>query len=103
MAEGSKRATTKKIIALGGPNRQVLVNANMMAVKLMLLGVWVAWSLSLAVARADPVPNILFIFSDDHAMRTISAYAGEAGVNRTPGIDRLAAAGAIFTRSMPRW
>ena len=39
------------------------------------------------------------IFSDDHALRTISAYAGEGAVNRTPNLDRLAAEGAIFTRS----
>lgn len=42
-------------------------------------------------------PNIVFIFSDDHALRTISAYG--AGVNRTPNIDRLADEGAIFRRS----
>ena len=44
-------------------------------------------------------PNILIIFSDDHALRTISAYANESGVNQTPNIDRLANEGAIFTRS----
>jgi arylsulfatase A-like enzyme len=44
-------------------------------------------------------PNILFIFSDDHALRTISAYAGGGGMNRTPNIDRLAEQGAVFTRS----
>ena len=40
-------------------------------------------------------PNILIIFSDDHALRTISAYAEESGVNQTPNIDRLASEGAI--------
>lgn len=33
-------------------------------------------------------PNILFIMSDDHASRAISAYGG--GLNRTPNLDRLA-------------
>ncbi|MBW6535633.1 MAG: sulfatase [Mariniphaga sp.] len=42
-------------------------------------------------------PNILFIMSDDHAYQTISAYGH--GLNETPGIDRLAREGAIFTRS----
>ncbi len=42
-------------------------------------------------------PNIVFIFSDDHALRTIGAYG--AGVNQTPRIDRLADEGAIFLRS----
>lgn len=36
-------------------------------------------------------PNILFIMSDDHAARAISAYGG--GINMTPNIDRLAQEG----------
>lgn len=44
-------------------------------------------------------PNILFIFSDDHALRTISAYQSKDSINATPNIDRLANEGAIFTRS----
>lgn len=47
-------------------------------------------------ARAER-PNILFIFSDDHAQAAISAYGSK--VNRTPHLDRLAAAGARFTNS----
>jgi arylsulfatase A-like enzyme len=39
----------------------------------------------------DDRPNILFIMSDDHAARAISAYGG--GLNHTPNIDRLAAEG----------
>jgi arylsulfatase A-like enzyme len=42
-------------------------------------------------------PNILFIFSDDHAQNAISAYGSK--VNQTPNIDRIAAAGARFTNS----
>ncbi len=42
-------------------------------------------------------PNIIFILSDDHANRTISAYDGT--VNRTPNIDRLAEEGALFLNS----
>ncbi|WP_174804461.1 sulfatase-like hydrolase/transferase, partial [Martelella limonii] len=33
-------------------------------------------------------PNIIFIMSDDHASRAISAYG--AGINNTPNLDRLA-------------
>ncbi len=36
-------------------------------------------------------PNIIFIMSDDHAARAISAYGG--GLNHTPNIDRLATEG----------
>jgi arylsulfatase A-like enzyme len=47
-----------------------------------------------------PRPNILFIFSDDHALNAISAYGGPlAKLAPTPHIDRLAREGAIFKRS----
>ena len=42
-------------------------------------------------------PNIIFVMSDDHAYQAISAYGH--GLNETPNIDRLAAEGALFTRS----
>ncbi len=39
-------------------------------------------------------PNIVFIFSDDHSQRAISAYGSR--INRTPQIDRLASDGMRF-------
>jgi N-acetylglucosamine-6-sulfatase len=42
-------------------------------------------------------PNILLVFSDDHAPHAISAYGSR--INRTPHIDRLADEGAIFLNS----
>ncbi len=39
-------------------------------------------------------PNILFIFSDDHAAQAISAYGSQ--INETPQIDRLAREGMLF-------
>ncbi|MFK7743345.1 MAG: sulfatase [Planctomycetota bacterium] len=39
-------------------------------------------------------PNILFIFSDDHAANAISAYGSR--VNKTPSIDRVAQQGLLF-------
>jgi arylsulfatase A-like enzyme len=50
-----------------------------------------------SVIRAAERPNIIFMFSDDHAQHAISAYGSQ--VNQTPHIDRLAAAGARFTNS----
>lgn len=41
-------------------------------------------------------PNIVLIFSDDHARQAISAYGSR--LNRTPNIDRLARNGALFER-----
>ena len=49
---------------------------------------------------ADERPNILFVFTDDHALNAISAYGGPLKeVAPTPNLDRLAEEGAIFTRS----
>ena len=45
-------------------------------------------------------PNILFIFSDDHAPHAIGAYDGWLrSVNPTPNIDRLASQGMLFRNS----
>ena len=45
-------------------------------------------------------PNILFIFSDDHAPHAIGAYEGWLkSVNPTPNIDKLAAQGKLFEKS----
>lgn len=51
-------------------------------------------------AAAAERPNILFIFSDDHAVNAISAYGGRlAKVAPTPNIDRLAREGALCLNS----
>ena len=53
----------------------------------------------LSCAAADR-PNIVFLFSDDHALQAISAYGGRLkDIAPTPNIDRLATQGAIFERS----
>jgi arylsulfatase A-like enzyme len=49
---------------------------------------------------ADEKPNVLFIFSDDHAPHAIGAYNGWLKpVNPTPEIDKLAAQGMVFENS----
>jgi len=48
-------------------------------------------------AAAAERPNILFIFSDDHAQHAISAYGSK--LNHTPHLDRLAKQGARFANS----
>jgi len=53
-----------------------------------------------AADKAEDRPNILFIYSDDHAFQAISAYGGRlAKVAPTPSIDRLAREGMIFNKS----
>lgn len=50
--------------------------------------------------RANPPkrPNIVFIFSDDHAYQAISAYGDPRKLIETPNIDRIAREGARFDR-----
>ena len=49
---------------------------------------------------AGKQPNILFIFTDDHAPHTISAYSDWLkATNPTPEIDKLAASGMLFANS----
>jgi N-acetylglucosamine-6-sulfatase len=56
--------------------------------------------LTLLSCQAAQKPNIVFIFSDDHALQAISAYGGRfKDIAPTPNIDRLAQQGAIFERS----
>ena len=55
---------------------------------------------SLCVSRAAERPNIVFIFSDDHALQAISAYGKRfAEMAPTPNIDRIAKEGMLFERS----
>lgn len=56
-----------------------------------------ALALSPLSFAAEQRPNIIFIFSDDHAQHAISAYGSK--VNQTPHLDRLAKDGARFTNS----
>ena len=50
--------------------------------------------LTTAVAAGDKRPNIVFIFSDDHAYQAISAYGSNRNV--TPHLDRIAKEGMLF-------
>jgi arylsulfatase A-like enzyme len=48
-----------------------------------------------AAVKPGPLPNILFIMSDDHAAHAVSAYGSQ--INQTPNIDRLAKEGMRFS------
>ena len=56
--------------------------------------------LAVVVHAADKRPNIVFIFSDDHAFQSISAYGDERKLNETPNIDRIAKEGMRFDRCL---
>ena len=54
----------------------------------------------LLISVAAKGPNILFIFSDDHAEAAISAYGSHLAKSApTPNLDRIAKEGAIFKNS----
>jgi len=61
----------------------------------------VIWLLLLAhgsrLSVAAERPNIVFIFTDDHACQSIGAYGSK--INKTPNIDRIATEGAVFLNS----
>jgi len=44
--------------------------------------------------KRNPLPNILFIMTDDHASHAMSCYGSR--INETPGLDRIAAEGMRF-------
>ena len=52
--------------------------------------------LLLPFLHAAQRPNILFIFTDDHAAHAISAYGSK--INTTPNMDRLAKEGMLFEK-----
>lgn len=49
---------------------------------------------AVALAETQKGPNILFVFTDDHASHAISAYGSR--INKTPHIDSLAKEGMLF-------
>ncbi|MFM9031906.1 MAG: sulfatase, partial [Opitutaceae bacterium] len=54
----------------------------------------------LAPAAATRAPNIVFIFSDDHAYQAISAYGEGRKLLETPNLDRIAKTGVRFDRCL---
>ncbi|REA55430.1 sulfatase [Dyadobacter luteus] len=51
-----------------------------------------------ALAQKKSAPNIIFIFSDDHAYQAIGAYGNKLA--KTPHIDRLAKEGVLLTNNI---
>jgi arylsulfatase A-like enzyme len=65
---------------------------------LAVLSVAAAASVPRTAAAGAQRPNILFIFSDDHAYQAVGAYGFK--LNRTPNIDRIAKEGMRFDRCL---
>lgn len=61
---------------------------------------WLAGGLAAARAVESPRPNIVWIFTDDHAPQAVGAYGGRLEEEKlTPNIDRLAREGMVFDRA----
>ena len=60
------------------------------------------WLLFIGGGRAEAGrPNILFFFTDDHAINALSAYGGRlAEIAPTPHLDRIAREGMLFERCL---
>lgn len=69
-----------------------------LAIRLLALFLCVAGNT--AAAYAAQRPNILFIFSDDHATQALSAYNHSLKLVQTPHLDRLARTGMLFERCL---
>ena len=68
--------------------------------KLRLISLFAFASALVFPAESAKRPNILFVFSDDHAPHAIGAYNGWLkSVNPTPNIDKLARDGVTFEKS----
>lgn len=77
----------------------------LLGLALGLVGVWLsplveAAEPDAAFRRAPSRPNIVFIFSDDHAYQAISAYGDPRRLLETPQLDRLAKGGMRFDRCL---
>jgi arylsulfatase A-like enzyme len=62
------------------------------------IGLGPSWSGPRALASEERRPNLVFIFSDDHAYQAIGAYEDPRRLIETPHIDRLAREGMRFDR-----
>ena len=94
-----------------GPMAASLALSRLVAILCFSFPASLAWSQTAAAQpqeqlSKDRPPNIVFIFSDDHAVNTVSAYrrlsdraASIADIAPTPNIDRLAREGALFLNS----
>jgi N-acetylglucosamine-6-sulfatase len=66
----------------------------------ILVAIVMAVACRTLIAEDGNPPNILFIFSDDHALQAISSYNGRfKDAAPTPNLDRIAREGAIFGNS----
>ncbi len=76
---------------------RTIKNPLQMYIRSLLMASLMVWGVN-ASAQSSKRPNIIFIFSDDHAFQAVSAYGGK--LVQTPHIDRIAREGAIFRNAL---
>ncbi|MFP6702226.1 MAG: sulfatase-like hydrolase/transferase, partial [Planctomycetaceae bacterium] len=62
--------------------------------RLVTLGLLLCGPGATGLPAADTRPNIILLFTDDHASHALSCYGSK--INRTPQLDRLASEGMLF-------
>src|SRR3954466_11310879 len=73
--------------------------ARLMTGAAVIAAVVATWGLGPRASAADAKrPNIVFLFSDDHAYQAIGAYGDPRKLVETPSIDRLGREGVRFDR-----
>ncbi len=72
----------------------------MKILRFLLLAVLVCAGFAHAAPAPKARPNIVFIFSDDHAYQAISAYGDPRKLIETPNIDRIGKEGMRFDRCL---
>jgi len=85
------------------PLQPLAMHTTSILVRSVLLGVLIGYGgsgVALCAASEPTRPNIVLIFSDDHAYQAISAYGDPRRLIETPNIDRLANEGLRFDRCL---
>ena len=76
------------------PTRQITISTTMSS--LLILGSALETTVQ---AQTDKRPNILWLFSDDHAFQALGAYGDRfASMNLTPNLDSIASQGMRFDK-----
>src|SRR5262249_33304571 len=91
-AENERRPVCPHPNACGGARS--MTRARSLILFALVLGVLALAAAGAPAAAQAKRPNVIFVFTDDHASHAISAYGSK--IKKTPPIDRLAKEGKLF-------
>ncbi|MEM7514704.1 MAG: hypothetical protein AAF388_27490, partial [Bacteroidota bacterium] len=81
-------------LLLNKPHQPITTVKTLLKTSVLFLASLVIIAACQPVKKESTPPNILFIFTDDHALQAISAYGSY--INQTPNLDRIANEGMLF-------